>query len=175
MSERMLRVSGIVEESIVDGPGYRFTVFTQGCLHGCPGCHNPQTHPLDGGTEVSPDEILRMAVDQKPFYGRRGGVTFSGGEPTFQAAALAPLAARIHAQTRLDVVTYTGYTYEALRDGATAENAWADLLEQTDYLIDGPFLLAEKSLELKFRGSRNQRILDMRATRAAGLPVLTEL
>lgn len=101
---------------------------------------------------------------------------FSGRASRFlQAAALAPLAARIHAQTRLDVVTYTGYTYEALRDGATAENAWADLLEQTDYLIDGPFLLAEKSLELKFRGSRNQRILDMRATRAAGEPVLTEL
>ena len=171
MSERMLRVSGIVEESIVDGPGYRFTVFTQGCLHGCPGCHNPQTHPLDGGTEVSADALFDR-IARNPLL---RGVTFSGGEPFQQAAALAPLAARIHAQTRLDVVTYTGYTYEALRDGATAENAWADLLEQTDYLIDGPFLLAEKSLDLKFRGSRNQRILDMRATRAAGEPVLTEL
>ena len=128
MSERMLRVSGIVEESIVDGPGYRFTVFTQGCLHGCPGCHNPQTHPLDGGTEVSADALFDR-IARNPLL---RGVTFSGGEPFLQAAALAPLAARIHAQTRLDVVTYTGYTYEALRDGATAENAWADLLEQTD-------------------------------------------
>ena len=151
MSERMLRVSGIVEESIVDGPGYRFTVFTQGCLHGCPGCHNLQTHPLDGGTEVSADALFDRDCAQ-PAAARRH---VQRRRAVLQAAALAPLAARIHAQTRLDVVTYTGYTYEALRDGATAENAWADLLEQTDYLIDGPFLLAEKSLELKFRGSRN--------------------
>ena len=88
---------------------------------------------------------------------------------------MAALATAVHAAGKLDVVTYTGYTYEYLTANATAENAWAELLAQTDYLIDGPFLLAEKSLDLKFRGSRNQRILDMRATRAAGEPVLTEL
>ena len=171
MTERLLRVAGIVEESIVDGPGYRFTIFTQGCPHDCPGCHNPQTHPIDGGTEGSVrtlyDRILRNPLLR--------GVTFSGGEPFLQAAPLAALATAVHAAGKLDVVTYTGYTYEYLTANATAENAWAELLAQTDYLIDGPFLLAEKSLDLKFRGSRNQRILDMRATRAAGEPVLTEL
>lgn len=133
MSERMLRVSGIVEESIVDGPGYRFTVFTQGCLHGCPGCHNPQTHPLDGGTEVSADALFDQGLQRNPLL---RGVTFSGGEPFLQAAALAPLAARIHAQTRLDVVTYTGYTYEALRDGATAEKRLGPTPAGADRLPD---------------------------------------
>ena len=109
MTERLLRVAGIVEESIVDGPGYRFTIFTQGCPHDCPGCHNPQTHPIDGGTEVSVrtlyDRILRNPLLR--------GVTFSGGEPFLQAAPLAALATAVHAAGKLDVVTYTGYTYEA--------------------------------------------------------------
>lgn len=171
MSERMLRVSGIVEESIVDGPATALLFLRRAACTAAPAATTRRPIRWIGGTEVSADALFDR-IARNPLL---RGVTFSGGEPFLQAAALAPLAARIHAQTRLDVVTYTGYTYEALRDGATAENAWADLLEQTDYLIDGPFLLAEKSLELKFRGSRNQRILDMRATRAAGEPVLTEL
>lgn len=156
-----LPVSGIEAESIVDGPGYRFTIFTQGCPHRCPGCHNPQTHPMEGG-ELVEIGLLLAEILKNPLL---TGVTFSGGEPFLHAGVLAELAGRIHAHG-LNVITYSGYTYEELTAGG--EHQWKKLLDETDYLIDGPFLLAQKSLQLKFRGSKNQRIIDMRATRQAG-------
>ena len=164
-----LRLSGIVEESIVDGPGLRFVLFTQGCPHGCKGCHNPETHSLEGGFIRGVDELLAL-YGENPLL---AGVTFSGGEPFLQAAALCAVAERVRARGG-DVVTYTGYTYESLLARAERGDASeiARLLELTDLLIDGPYLEALRDLDLPFRGSSNQRLLDReqrrQLARAAG-------
>lgn len=162
-----LRVAGIEPESIVDGPGIRLTVFVQGCPHNCPGCHNPQTHPFEGGTVMTAEEIFSR-VKGNPLL---KGVTLSGGEPFCQAEALASLAGMVHGICK-DVVVYTGYTYEEL--AASEDPAVQALLCETDLLIDGPFILEEKNLDLLFRGSENQRLIDMEKTRAAGRVVLWE-
>ncbi|MGB2579656.1 anaerobic ribonucleoside-triphosphate reductase activating protein [Elusimicrobium simillimum] len=169
MKEDFVLVSGIIEESVVDGPGYRFTVFTQGCPHSCPGCHNPQTHSLDGGTLVNINQLF-TSFQKNPLL---RGITLSGGEPFIQAEVASKLAKMAHGLGK-DVVTYTGYVYEYLVAGASKENGWQKLLDETDYLIDGPFLIKQKSLTLKFRGSKNQRIIDMKATRLAGRVVTVE-
>lgn len=162
-----LRLAGIVRESIVDGPGFRFAIFCQGCPHNCPGCHNPETHDFEGGSDVTFDRLLEE-MDKNPLL---AGVTFSGGEPFCQAEAFAALAAEVKKRD-LDIVTFTGYTLEKLREMAKEDKGVADLLEATDILIDGPFVQAEKDLTLQFRGSRNQRVIDMKATGNAEIPVL---
>lgn len=149
-----LRLCGIEPESVVDGPGMRYVVFTQGCPHRCPGCHNPQSHPFDGGFEATIEELLKE-ISQNPML---KGVTFSGGEPFCQAGLLAELAERVHG-LGLDVVTYTGYRYEDLLKNGDES---VKLLDQTDLLIDGPFIQEERDLTLAFRGSRNQRLIDLR-------------
>ncbi len=149
-----LRIAGTVNDSIVDGPGIRFTIFTQGCPHNCPGCHNPQTHDLNGGDLVDTAELLEK-IKKNPLL---DGVTFSGGEPFCQAEALAELGRSIKA-LGLDIVTYTGYLFEELYE-RRQENAWNDLLSVTDILIDGPFIQEQRDWEIKFRGSRNQRYID---------------
>ena len=164
-----LRIAGVVRESIVDGPGLRFTIFAQGCPHLCPGCHNPATHAFTGGSVQTIDALLNE-IRRDPLL---SGVTFSGGEPFSQAGAFAALARRIRA-LGLNVLVYTGWTYEQLCDGAAAHPDWTELLDAADYLVDGPFLLEERDLTLQFRGSRNQRLLDLHATRAAGRPVVCE-
>lgn len=167
MSEsNILSLAGVIKESIVDGPGYRYTVFCQGCPHHCEGCHNPATHPFEGGTPVS---VERLAADiaGNPLL---KGVTFSGGEPFCQAAAYAQLARLVHAQGR-DVFCYSGYTFEQLLNGANEQNHWMELLREIDTLVDGKFVLKEKSLMLRFRGSRNQRILDVKKSLEAGQAV----
>jgi anaerobic ribonucleoside-triphosphate reductase activating protein len=166
--EYELRISGTEPESIVDGPGFRFTVFTQGCPHDCPGCHNPQTHPFDGGKVVNIRSLFD-AICENPLL---RGVTFSGGEPFCQPAPLAELGRMVH-ERGLDVVTFTGFLYEQLL--AKHDPDVDALLAQTDILIDGPFVLAEKDLTLHFRGSRNQRLIDMNKTRAAGSVIMAEL
>lgn len=147
----LLRIAGIVEESIVDGPGLRLAVFTQGCFHNCPGCHNPQTHDPDGGKFVDIGEIAAMAREN-PLL---AGVTFSGGEPFLQADALAKLADML--KPKMNIIAYTGYTYERLLKMPEAR----PLLDRIDILIDGPFIEAEKSMDLMFRGSRNQRAINI--------------
>lgn len=165
--EYNVRISGVEPESIVDGPGFRYTVFTQGCPHGCPGCHNPQTHPFDGGRTADIRKIF-AEICENPLL---KGVTLSGGEPFCQPAPLAELARMVH-EKGLDVVTFTGYLYENLL--AKHDPGVDALLAQTDLLIDGPFVLAEKDLTLRFRGSRNQRVIDMNATRNSGSVVLAD-
>ena len=163
-----IRLSGIVRESIVDGPGIRLAVFTQGCPHQCPGCHNPETHDIAGGYETDTDNILAV-VQKNPLL---KGVTFSGGEPFLQSVPLACLARQIHA-LGLDIITYTGYTFEKITQ---MENVDAmELLRQTDILIDGRFELMNRSLELPFRGSHNQRILDVRRSLEAGCAIAAEI
>lgn len=160
----MLRVAGIVEDSVVDGPGLRLTVFTQGCPHRCPGCHNPGTHPAEGGVLLPETEILRR-LGENPLL---DGLTLSGGEPLLQMEALAVLLQGVKAMERagrkLDVVLYTGYVLEEVlaMEGARA------LLEQVDVLVDGPFVAARRTFALPYRGSANQRAIDVKRTLASG-------
>lgn len=163
-----LRIAGTVNDSIVDGPGIRFTIFTQGCPHNCKGCHNPQTHDFSGGTVVDTDELLAK-ISGNPLL---DGVTFSGGEPFCQAEALA-YAGRQIKELGLNIVTYTGYTFEQLYE-RRGSNGWQKLLEVTDILIDGPFILEQKDWEIRFRGSSNQRYLDCQASLKAGRAVEAE-
>ena len=157
----MLKLAGLVEDSIVDGPGIRLTVFCQGCPHHCPGCHNPESWPFEGGSEMTAEEIVQIA--QKNPLCR--GVTFSGGEPFCQAKELAELAKRLRA-AGYEVASYSGYTFEELMDGSVPDAE--ELLKQIDILVDGRFILAQRTLELRFRGSRNQRVIDVPASLAEG-------
>ena len=161
----MLDLSGIVSDSIVDGPGIRTTIFCQGCPHHCEGCHNPETWDFGCGTTV-PVEAIVDIVRSNPLC---RGVTFSGGEPFAQPEGFAKLAGLLK-ELGYEVASYSGYTFEALLNGSDAQK---NLLESIDILIDGPFLLAQKSLEVPFRGSRNQRILDVPKSLAEGRAVPT--
>ena len=161
----MLNVSGIVSDSIVDGPGIRTTIFSQGCPHHCKGCHNPETWAFGCGTDI-PVEAIVDIVKSNPLC---KGVTFSGGEPFSQAAAFAKLAVLLKAEG-YEVASYSGYTFEELLEGSEAQQ---QLLSVIDILIDGRFLLEQKSLEIAFRGSRNQRILDVKKSLAEGRAVET--
>ena len=156
-----MRIANLISDSIVDGPGLSLTVFTQGCPHRCPGCQNPETHDPSGGREVSVAE-LAAELDKNPLL---QGLTLSGGDPFFQAEECAALAREAKARG-LDVWTYTGYTYEALR--AEDRPDFRALLSATDVLVDGPFLVARKSYAALFRGSDNQRLIDLGRTRASG-------
>ncbi len=146
-----LNISGTAEDSIVDGPGLRLAVFAQGCPHRCEGCHNPATWPFDAGRQERTEALAQRAL-KNPLC---AGVTLSGGEPFAQPEAMADLARRVREGGK-SVWIYTGYTLEELERGENP--SWAALLGQADILVDGAFVLAQRSLELRFRGSRNQRI-----------------
>lgn len=163
-----LRIAGTVNDSIVDGPGIRFTIFTQGCPHHCEGCHNPQTHDFNGGEIVEADEIIEK-IKKNPLL---DGVTFSGGEPFCQAETLADIGRKIKA-IGLNIITYTGYTFEELYENRE-KNHWNDLLSVTDFLIDGKFILSQKDWNLKFRGSLNQRYIDCQKSLKEGRAVEVE-
>ena len=162
-----ISLSGVTGDSIVDGPGLRLTIFTQGCLHHCPGCHNPQTHDPEGGSWADTEDILAAAAEN-PLL---DGITLSGGDPFLQPVPCLALAEGAH-KIGLNVWTYTGYTWEALVEENDAEKL--ALLKETDVLVDGPFLLAERSLELRFCGSRNQRLIDVKKSLAEDKVVLWE-
>ena len=161
-----LRLAGIVDESVVDGLGIRMTVFVQGCPHRCKGCHNPASWDSAGG-KVYPLRFVADLVQKDPLL---DGVTFSGGEPFAQPAPLAVLAAWLHSRG-MNVWCYSGYTYEQLVQKAQTDADTAALLQNIDVLVDGPFVEAQRDLTLKFRGSANQRVLDMPRTRAQNAPV----
>lgn len=163
---KSLRIAGTIGESIVDGPGFRYVIFTQGCPHGCPGCHNPETHAFDGGQIVESD-VLAADILKNPLL---SGVTFSGGEPFCQAEGLCAVADALAGSKRL--MAYTGFTFEQL---LAQEDPWVRrLLEQLELLVDGPYLADERDLSLRFRGSANQRVLDVPASLAAGAAVWSE-
>lgn len=162
-----INLSGIVSESIVDGPGIRMTLFTQGCPHHCKGCHNPETWAFEEKTMGDVDKILAFAL-KNPLL---KGLTFSGGEPFCQGEALAELAEKCHANG-LDIMCYTGYVFEDLVEGFKEKPEWEKLLKQCDYLVDGPFKLEERSLMLLFRGSKNQRYIDVKKSFKQGKVVL---
>ena len=161
----MLDLAGILEDSIVDGPGIRTTFFAQGCPHRCPGCHNPETWDFGCGTPMAEETIVDI-VRSNPLC---RGVTFSGGEPFAQSESFAKLA-RLLKALGYEVASYSGYTFEELLEGSQAQK---ELLQSIDILIDGPFRMEERSLELVFRGSKNQRILDVPKSLAEGKAVET--
>ncbi len=154
-----IRLAGIVNDSIVDGPGLRLAVFTQGCAHNCPSCHNPETHDFNGGYEEDIDNIVKMALNN-PLL---SGVTLTGGDPFYQVDACLELAYKLSGHG-LSLIVYTGFTWEeldALRYNNPAVNRF---LHEMDFLIDGPFIREERDLSLRFRGSTNQRIIDVQKT-----------
>lgn len=151
-----IRISGIINESIVDGNGIRTVVFTQGCPHHCIGCHNPQTHDFNAGYIVDTNKIF-TDFKSNPLL---TGITFSGGEPFMQPVPLTYLAKQVHSINK-SVISYTGFTFEELITLSKNKPEIFELLKNVDYLIDGKFILSEKSLNLKFRGSKNQRIIDV--------------
>ena len=162
-----MRLSGFTPESSVDGPGLRFVLFTQGCPHRCPHCHNPESWDESAGKEYSVQQVLRLLRKHNKKIKR--GISFSGGEPFLHASELAKVAQAAR-QMGLDVVTYTGYTYEQLlednNDGIKA------LISATDILIDGKYIHELSSKKLQFCGSSNQRIIDIAETQKRGRVVL---
>lgn len=164
-----LRVCGFTKESVVDGPGIRAVVFAQGCPHLCPGCHNPETWDCEGGYDLEIEDLLYQ-ISANPLL---KGITLTGGEPFAQAEAFSELTARVK-DMGLDVVTYSGYTYEELIEQGQINKSLKKLLENTDILIDGPYVEALKDLSLAFRGSRNQRIIDVKESLQSGRVVQLE-
>lgn len=160
-----LRIAGTVRDSIVDGPGIRYVIFTQGCPHHCEGCHNPQTHDFNGGEVADTEAILEEIFANRLV----SGVTFSGGEPFCQAEALVSIAEVLKARGK-HLMIYTGYLLEELQK--MPDSGVQRLLELADILVDGRFVLAQRNLTLPYRGSENQRVIDMVKTRAAGEVVL---
>ena len=148
-----MRIASTTSGSIVDGPGLRFTVFTQGCIHHCPGCHNPQSWDFNGGKEMSVQELLDIIKDDE-----FANVTFSGGDPFYQVEAFTELARRIKEETNKTIWCYTGYTHEQI----LADERLKMLLPYLDVLVDGPFIEKLRDTNLPFRGSSNQRIIRLR-------------
>ena len=184
-----LRIYGFSNESFVDGPGIRVVVFVQGCDNACEHCHNPDSWDMAGGQEHSVKDIIKKirkaagrtkenvlplatsSKSKKANHKKVTGVTFSGGEPFLQAGNLAEVG-QAAKKLGLDITTYTGHTYEEL--SMRPDEGTKALLAVTDYLIDGPYIHAQRDINLKFRGSKNQRIIDMNKTRQEGKIVLHE-
>jgi len=150
----LLNLAGTVNDSIVDGPGIRFVVFAQGCSFNCTGCQNPQTHSFGTGTDILTDDLL-AEITSHPLV---KGVTFSGGDPFFQAASFADLAIKLKARD-YEVAAYSGFTWEDVVASGTCEQL--ELLRHLDILVDGPFQLLRRNAMLRFRGSENQRVIDV--------------
>lgn len=148
----------IVDGTTVDGPGFRTSIYFAGCLHQCPGCHNPSTWPLDAGEEMTVRQLMTRIDDNAM------NVTFTGGDPIYQAEALIPLARAIK-QRGLTLWLYTGYLYERLFDLPHV----TDLLRYVDVVVDGPFIQSLRDTSLHFRGSSNQRIIDVAASTPAAV------
>lgn len=160
-----MRIYGLVQDSIVDGPGFRFVCFVQGCPHHCPGCHNPDSHDPVGGKEMTVEDVSKELL-KNPMT---DGLTLSGGEPFAQAEDCLSLAKIAH-EHGLNVWSYSGWTFEYLRDHGT--DAQKSLLSELDVLVDGPFILEERTLTLPWRGSRNQRVISIPASLAEGKAVV---
>lgn len=158
----VFRISGLVNDSIVDGPGLRYAVFTQGCPHNCDGCHNPQTHDPLGGQKCTAEEVVSN-IRENPLL---DGLTLTGGEPFIQAKELLPLAKTVK-EMGLNVMAYSGFTFDELMEMEDAR----ELLKYCDTLVDGRFVKDLRSIELRFKGSKNQRVIDVPASLEAGTVV----
>lgn len=154
-----IRIAGIVDDSIVDGPGIRLTIFFQGCSHQCINCHNPNTWDFNGGYLISIDDICKRIYENPLLQ----GITLSGGDPLFQAESAANLCLRIkNERPDLDIILYTGFLYEEVLNMSKTSKEINKLLNNLDFIVDGPFIENLKDLTLNFRGSSNQRIIDVK-------------
>lgn len=167
MENTVLNIAGFNKNSITDGPGFRFVIFAQGCIHNCKGCHNPETHSFGTGTDYTAAQIIAM-IKKNPMI---KGVTLSGGDPFCQPKQFAALAADLKKQG-YEICAFTGYLFEKLIEDKTDDKY--TLLQNVDILIDGPFIEAEKSMELKFKGSANQRTIDVAKSLEAGKAILSD-
>lgn len=165
MDNPIIRMCGVEPESIVDGPGFRYVAFVQGCPHRCPGCHNPESHDPKGGFDMTVQQVFDE-IRANPYL---SGVTFSGGEPFEQVHALLALAHMIK-DAGLGLMSYSGYTYEELTGRHDPETD--ELLGLLDILVDGRYVEKLRNLTLVYRGSENQRVIDMNKTREEGRIVL---
>lgn len=161
-----ISILDIVEDTTVDGPGFRTTVYCAGCPNRCPGCHNPQSWDMANGREVDVEDILDTILAD-PF----ADVTFSGGDPMFQPVGFAALAKAVKERSGKNIWCYTGYLFEDLLKNAQQK----ELLEYIDVLVDGRFVEVLKDESLRFRGSSNQRIIDVQASLSSGTTVLLDM
>ena len=161
-----ISILDIVEDTTVDGPGFRTTVYCAGCPNHCPGCHNPQSWDMANGREVDVEDILDTILAD-PF----ADVTFSGGDPMFQPVGFAALAKAVKARSGKNIWCYTGYLFEDLLKNVQQK----ELLEYIDVLVDGRFVEVLKDESLRFRGSSNQRIIDVQASLSSGTTVLLDM
>ena len=145
-----IKVAGIQYETMIDGPGFRITIYSQGCQHHCPGCHNPQTWDFNGGKEYTVDELFDIIIKEE-----FSDVTFSGGDPMFQVEAFTELAQKVKNKTNKTIWCYSGYTYEEIKKSPKM----SVILPYIDALVDGRFMIEKRNTDLKFRGSENQRIV----------------
>ena len=155
-----------MEDTTVDGPGFRTTVYCAGCPNRCPGCHNPQSWDIDNGTEVDIEDILKKILDD-PF----ADVTFSGGDPMFQPAGFTALAKGIKEQSNKNIWCYTGWLFEELLENPKQK----EMLKYIDVIVDGRFIDSLKDETLRFRGSSNQRIIDVQASLQKGETVIMDI
>ena len=167
-ADKIINVCGIERESIVDGPGFRYVLFVQGCPHRCPGCHNPESHDFNGGTGMTVTEIFADIMKNPHLK----GVTFSGGEPFEQTDALVDLGHMIR-DAGLSLMSYSGYTLEELK--ARHDSSTDELLDMLDILVDGRYVESLRNLTLVYRGSENQRVIDMKKTLSTGHLTLVDL
>ena len=159
----MLQVISIIEDTMVDGPGFRTAIYAAGCKHQCKGCHNPQSWDFKAGRAMTTDQIMQI-IKQDPF----ANVSFSGGDPMYQPEGFAELAQAIRSQTNKTIWCWTGFSFEMLLRMPKQR----ELLELIDVLVDGPYVEALRDTDLLFRGSRNQRLIDVKASLKAGKVVL---
>lgn len=158
----MIRVAGFVKESFTDGVGVRYTIFAQGCKHDCAGCHNPDTHDLRGGSLFEIDKIM----DEIKECDYLDGVTLSGGDPLYQASGILKLIKRIKEETTLNIWCYTGFKFEDL--AKNKDTNLIEILNNIDVIVDGPFIQELRNISLRFRGSSNQRIIDVKKSLKTG-------
>ena len=158
----MIRVLNVIEDTMVDGPGFRTSIYCAGCDHRCPGCHNPQSWAVGGGKEMDVASLMKIIMADPC-----ANVTFTGGDPMYQAAGFAELARAIHTYSNKDIWCYTGFVYESL-----IHEDQRELLENLDVLVDGPFIQKLQDSDLLFRGSSNQRLIDVQKSLYAGKVIL---
>lgn len=151
----MLSILDILEDTTADGPGFRTSIYAAGCPNACPGCHNPESWDIRHGRRMTTDEILQKVLDD-PF----ADVTFSGGDPMFQPEGFAELSQAIKENSDKNIWCYTGYTFEQLLNSTRHTR----LLQYIDVLVDGRFQQELRDESLYFRGSSNQRLIDVPAS-----------
>ena len=166
---KQIRIANIINDSIVDGPGIRLTVFFQGCAHACKDCFNKETWDFNGGVLYDIDKIYDIAM-KNPLL---DGITLSGGDPLYQVEGALELV-KLFKNTDLNIMVYTGFNYEELIEISKNKPVMHEFLENIDYLVDGPFVTELRDISLKFRGSSNQRIIDVQKTLKENKVVLAD-